>query len=77
MDNYTIIDLRLRHNKTFRGNSTWSRVNENNTYEVYSYNTLIATRELETGESWVSSERYSNTTSRIQNLIRKNWELLK
>ena len=77
MDNYTIIDLRLKHLNTFRGNSSWARINENNTYEVYSYNTLIATKQLDTGESWVSDERYSNTTSRIQNLIRKNWGLAK
>ena len=77
MDNYTIIDLRLRRNYTFRGNSSWSRITEDNTYEVYSYNTLVATKQLDTGESWVSDERYSNTTSRLQNLIRKNWGLVK
>lgn len=75
MDNYAIIDLRLRRNYTFRGSSSWSIITEDNTYEVYSYNTLIATKQLDTGESWVSDEKYSNTTSRLQNLIRKNWEL--
>lgn len=47
------------------------------TFKVYSYSTLIAT--LKTDENGVEIERgfnpqkYSMTTSRLQNIIRKAW----
>jgi hypothetical protein len=75
MESYPIIELRLKHGQSFRGNSLWSRITESNTYEVYSYNTLVATKQLNTGESWVSPDKYSNTTSRGQNLIKRAWGL--
>jgi hypothetical protein len=74
MDNYYTISDRLKNREPFIGNSLrgyW----EGNTYKVMSYHTLIATLE-EGGQRWVSPERYSNTTSRAQNLIKRAWGLV-
>lgn len=42
-------------------------------YAVYSYSTLIATF-IKDGEiMWINPTKYSMTTSRLQNIIRKAW----
>ena len=74
MDNYNTIATRLENRQNFTGNSLrgfW----DGETYKVWSYNTLIATLESGGGPRWVSPERYSNTTSRAQNLIKRAWGL--
>jgi hypothetical protein len=73
MDNYYAISDRLKNREPFTGNSLrgfW----DGDTYKVFSYNTLIATLESG-GPRWVSSTKYSNTTSRGQNLIKRAWGL--
>jgi hypothetical protein len=40
-------------------------------YRVYSYRTLIA--EMRGSDMWVSDVKYSQTTSRIQNIVRREW----
>lgn len=43
------------------------------TYKVFSYSTLIAQYDYMTDELEVSDTKYSTTTSRLQNIIRKSW----
>jgi len=72
MDNYKTIESKLRKQESFRGNSmTASSFGE--LYQVDSYNTLIASYNVKTGEVWLNPTKYSVTTSRHQNLIRKAW----
>jgi hypothetical protein len=72
MDSYNTIRTRLEDRQPFTGNSLrgfW----DGDTYKVFSYNTLIATLESGGGPRWVSPTKYSNTTSRGQNLIKQAW----
>jgi hypothetical protein len=72
MDNYKTIEERVSTCSSFNGNSLkgfW----DGDTYKVYSYNTLIATN----GDAkWISPVKYSQTTSRQQNLIKRAWDLV-
>jgi len=77
MDNYKTIEERVSSCSTFTGNSLKGYWVENSQgiweYRIYSYNTLIATN----GPSkWVSPVKYSQTTSRQQNLIKRAWGLV-
>jgi hypothetical protein len=78
MQNYKTIETRLEQCSDFTGNSLrgfW----DGQTYKVFSYNTLIATNGYteESGwQKWVDSTKYSNTTSRQQNLIKRAWNLV-
>ena len=70
--NYKQIPALIETLTPFTGNSLrgerWG-----NDYRVYSYTTLIATHNSDTGERWVSPIRYSVTTSRQQNIIKRAW----
>ena len=84
MDSYKDIETKLENRQPFTGNSL-TAIRKDTGYSVYSYNTLIAVFNYnpitsdgillpwESVQRWVSSERYSNTTSRGQNLVRKAW----
>jgi hypothetical protein len=74
MDNYRTIDRKLRFLEQFKGNSMWSDVmmiDGKLHYVVYSYQTLIAM--YYDGKGAVIDTKYSTTTSRHQNVIRKAW----
>jgi hypothetical protein len=80
MDNYKTIEQKLANREPFRGNSLTAIANEtwgSFEYRVYSYNTLIATKTWDGSEgewfTYLDPNRYSVTTSRHQNLIRKAW----
>jgi hypothetical protein len=45
------------------------------TYEIYSYSTRIATYDYATGVITFNERKYSMTTSRLQNIIRRAWGL--
>lgn len=79
MDNYKAIEASLDTHDNFRGNSLMGIRRDTTAgtqYEVYSYSTLIANYNLATGEAWINPKKYSVTTSRAQNLIRKVWGLI-
>ena len=44
-------------------------------YEVFSYSTLIFSRDIVTKEIKFNETKYSVTTSRLQNIIRKAWSI--
>ena len=82
MNSYKEIETKLAELEPFNGNSlsakaeqTWGSM----VYRVYSYNTLIASKSWygDEGEwhTYLNPEKYSTTTSRHQNLIRKVWGL--
>ena len=69
--NYTQIERALIARDNFKGNSCFG-VWIGSTYTVTSYNTVIATIDGD-GALYFNTTKYSNTTSRLQNLIRKSW----
>ncbi len=74
-DNYRIIEARLANLMPFEGNSLQGYMDESgDNYLVVSYRTLIATASAD-GGNWVSKTKYSVTTSKHQNLVRRAWGL--
>ncbi len=72
MDSYRTIEQKLIEYKPFKGNSM-TAIWQGTAYLVYSYNTLIAIANPE-GMN-LDVHKYSTTTSRHQNLIRKAWNI--
>lgn len=54
----------------FEGNNLRA-VNVGNEYLVYSYSTLMATFNRQTGEKWENTNKYSPTTSKQMNYVRR------
>jgi hypothetical protein len=71
MDNYKTIEYKLRNREPFKGNSMWAYW-DGEVYKVVSYSTLIA-EQGSRGNLLISDRKYSTTTSRHQNLIRRAW----
>ena len=80
MDNYKTIATKLENLEPFNGNTmtakadkTWGRFE----YKIYSYNTLIAEKVWDGSEgewfTWLNDTKYSVTTSKHQNIIRRAW----
>ena len=77
MENYKTIETRLQERVSFTGNSLrgyWDGFSGN--FVVYSYGTMIANYNPTTGQRWVNPEKYSSTTTRQQNLIKRAWGLV-
>lgn len=74
MDNYKTVEQNLKNYLPIRGNSITANWDALGNYQVYSYSTLIATSHRD-GVNWLDARKYSVTTSRHQNLIRKAWGL--
>nr|DAW17384.1 MAG TPA: hypothetical protein [Caudoviricetes sp.] len=72
MDNYRDIESKLANYQPIRGNSLSAYWDNLGNYQVYSYQTLIATSHRD-GVNWLDARKYSVTTSRHQNLIKKAW----
>ena len=72
--NYTEIARHLERGEAFKGNTASATIDPTE-YAVYSYTTLIASMTFDGSKwnYWVSPKRYSNTTSRLQNLVKKAW----
>jgi hypothetical protein len=71
-DNYQAIAVKLANREAFRGNSM-SAYWFDTDYQVLSYGTIIANYNSYECETWISANKYSVTTSRHQNLIKKAW----
>lgn len=72
--NYRQIPALLSNRVPFTGNSSSARIDGQGNYHVYSYETLIATWHA-TGVTWLDARKYSTTTSRLQNIIKRAWDL--
>lgn len=77
MDNYKQVERKLATLTPFKGNSIYGYWNDNKGgLDVYSYNTCIGQAIHINGEivvDYFNADRYSNTTSRHQNIIRRAW----
>ena len=73
--NYRQIETAIRECKPFAGNSArgvWNSID--GYYRVYSYGTLIATiMPYTTAHYTINARKYSVTTSRLQNIIKRAW----
>jgi hypothetical protein len=72
--NYKEIENSLTVLDNFKGNSAegeWI----GDVYAVFSYNTIIATYDRSDGKRWVCPNKYSVTTSRLQNMVRRVWSV--
>ena len=72
MPNYKQIENDLIPNrKPFTHSTSMTAYNNGKEYLVYSYQTLIAEINLETGEIVLNPNKYSVTTSKQQNLVKR------
>jgi len=73
--NYTQIQTAITNNQSFTHSSNMTAMNEwrgsHEFYVIYSYTTEVFTQDLENGETWINPQKYSQTTSRQVNLIKK------
>jgi hypothetical protein len=68
--NYSEIESAIRKFEPFTGNSCRG-VLDGTEYRVYSYSTQILHVNFPTGGIALNVRKYSNTTSRLQNIIRR------
>ena len=80
MDNYKTIEKKLLNLESFSGNTMSARAEHSRgrfEYKIYSYQTLVAVRTYDGLEGewfdWLNPNKYSTTTSRHQNLIKRAW----
>ena len=74
--NYRQIETAVHTLTPFAGNSSrgvWEGDGQDREYCVYSYSTLIATYNT-FGRATMKARKYSQTTTRLQNIIRKAWQ---
>lgn len=72
--NYEQVAKAIRNMQEFRGNSCFGQW-LGGVYLVTSYWTTIAKYDSTTGEVWVNPDKYSQTTSRLQNIVKREWVL--
>jgi len=71
--NYSEIEIALSNRREFTGNSAYAVI-RGDEYLVYSYSTLIAkSNRVANALVWVNPKKYSNTTSRLQNIVKRAW----
>lgn len=70
---YRDMEDAIRCLRDFRGNSAHATLDSDGVYTVYSYNTPIAKANVRTGGVVLNSRKYSTTTSRLQNIVRRAW----
>jgi hypothetical protein len=73
--NYTEIEQKLRDLEPFRGSSVTAYW-DGDVYKVKSYSTTIATAVQRGYWTTFDGTYYSNTTSRIQNIIKRTGEVI-
>jgi hypothetical protein len=76
MDNYRTIEQKLKARKPFKGNSMSASLEKHEGeiwLTVYSYRTPIARHAMGSWKYQFDSKKYSATTSRHQNLVRRAW----
>lgn len=71
---YATMPALLATKTPFTHGSCHALIEDNGSYVVYSYSTLIAGITA-SGAKQLNERKYSMTTSRLQNIIRKAWGL--
>ncbi len=71
--NYTDIEQAIRNSEPLKHNGTMTGylAEDAGLYVIESYSTVIYREHLETGSKWLNPKKYSTTTSRQQNIIRR------
>lgn len=69
--NYTQVARAIANREEFTGNSCAGRWLDKSEYVVFSYSTLIYSDDLMTGRQTLNARKYSVTTSKLQNIIRR------
>jgi hypothetical protein len=72
--NYQDMLHKLERRIPFRGNSCHSYIDCYGIYRVVSYTTHVASYDFD-DKIWINPEKYSSTTSRLQNLIKRAWKI--
>ena len=70
--NYSILEERLARFVPFNGNSM-SGAWDDDVFFVYSYSTIIASHHSKDDTRFLNSKKYSATTTRHQNIVRRAW----
>lgn len=71
--NYSQIAKLLKVNEPFKGNSMSAVRGADGIYRVYSYSTVIGTYDIESGAVTLNEQKYSQTTTKQQTLLRRAW----
>jgi SAM-dependent MidA family methyltransferase len=71
MPNYKEIEKLIAARKPFKHAHSMRAEVHDDAYRIYSYSTLIASFDFEKCEWWMNEKKYSVTTSKQQNLIRR------
>lgn len=69
---YKDMEALIKNRVPFTGNSCRGEIDSSGVYVIYSYQTTIAHY---IHKPYVSPRYYSRTTSRLQNIIKRAWEL--
>lgn len=73
--NYRNTEEAIRNLENFKGNSAWGAWLDSSQYVVFSYSTEIGRYDKVMDKFTLNERKYSVTTSRLQNLIRRAWGL--
>lgn len=69
--NYKQIETLIADKIEFKHGYSMSAQRTAYSYRIYSYTTCIARYDFESGEWWIDDKRYSVTTSKQQNIVRR------
>lgn len=69
--NYKQIETLLAEKAEFKHGYSMSAEMQGEQYVVFSYSTAIAKYNFNTGEWWINLQKYSVTTSKQQNIIKR------
>lgn len=71
MPNYQEIEKDLIPNRKSFRHPSMHATNTGTYYDIYSYSTKICEIDLVTGQIWIDETKYSVTTSKQQNLVKR------
>jgi hypothetical protein len=69
--NYTQVEELIGFRETFKHGRSMSAETKNGEYVIWSYSTVIARYDFDAGKWWINPNKYSVTTSKQQNIIRR------
>lgn len=69
--NYKQIEELIGFKQDFKHGYSMTAKREGDEYVIWSYNTVIARYDFDTAKWWIDPAKYSKTTSKQQNIIRR------
>jgi len=73
--NYRAMQTALENREAFEGNSASAFIDESGKYIIMSYDTIMAVIGENGGVESFNEKKYSMTTSRLQNMIRRAYNI--